>query len=140
MNLIVGSLLEKGIDLIDSLYTSDSEKAEAQLQLQELAQKGDLEKLNAHVTLLKGQMEINKEEAKGNWFQAGWRPFVGWSCGFGLAYVSLLEPIMRFVAQVFFGYGGEFPVIDTTLTMQVLIGMLGLGVYRTREKEKGVAK
>lgn len=140
MNLIVGSLLEKGIDLIDSLYTSDSEKAEAQLKLQELAQKGDLAELNAHVTLLKGQMDINKEEAKGNWFQAGWRPFVGWVCGIALAYVAILEPILRFVAKVFFGYTGEFPVIDTTLTMQVLIGMLGLGVYRMREKEKGVAK
>lgn len=140
MNLIVGSLLEKGIDLIDSLYTSDSEKAEAQLKLQELAQKGDLAELNAHVTLLKGQMDINKEEAKGNWFQAGWRPFVGWVCGIALAYVAILEPILRFVAKVFFGYTGEFPIIDTTLTMQVLIGMLGLGVYRTREKEKGVAK
>lgn len=140
MNLIVGSLLEKGIDLIDSLYTSDSEKAEAQMKLQELAQKGDLAELNAHVTLLKGQMDINKEEAKGNWFQAGWRPFVGWVCGIALAYVAILEPILRFVAKVFFGYTGEFPVIDTTLTMQVLIGMLGLGVYRMREKEKGVAK
>lgn len=140
MNLIVGSLLEKGIDLIDSLYTSDSEKAEAQMKLQELAQKGDLAELNAHVSLLKGQMDINKEEAKGNWFQAGWRPFVGWVCGIALAYVAILEPILRFVAKVFFGYIGEFPVIDTTLTMQVLIGMLGLGVYRTREKEKGVAK
>lgn len=140
MNLIVGSLLEKGIDLIDSLYTSDSEKAEAQMKLQELAQKGDLAELNAHVTLLKGQMDINKEEAKGNWFQAGWRPFVGWVCGIALAYVAILEPILRFVAKVFFGYTGEFPVIDTTLTMQVLIGMLGLGVYRMREKEKGVTK
>tara|TARA_Y100000114_G_C11760930_1_gene329683 strand:- start:172 stop:594 length:423 start_codon:yes stop_codon:yes gene_type:complete len=140
MNLIVGSLLEKGIDLIDSLYTSDSEKAEAQMKLQELAQKGDLAELNAHVSLLKGQMDINKEEAKGNWFQAGWRPFVGWVCGIALAYVAILEPILRFVAKVFFGYTGEFPVIDTTLTMQVLIGMLGLGVYRMREKEKGVAK
>lgn len=140
MNLIVGSLLEKGIDLIDSLYTSDSEKAEAQMKLQELAQKGNLAELNAHVSLLKGQMDINKEEAKGNWFQAGWRPFVGWVCGIALAYVAILEPILRFVAKVFFGYTGEFPVIDTTLTMQVLIGMLGLGVYRMREKEKGVAK
>jgi len=140
MNLIVGKLVEKGIDLIDSLYTSDSEKAEAQLKLQELAQRGDIAELNAHVTLLKGQMDINKEEAKGNWFQAGWRPFVGWVCGVGLAYVAVLEPILRFAAKVFFDYSGAFPVIDTTLTMQVLIGMLGLGVYRTREKEKGVAK
>jgi len=39
-----------------------------------------------------------------------------------------------------FGYVGEFPVIDTTLTMQVLLGMLGLVAARTREKEKNVSK
>ena len=37
-------------------------------------------------------------------------------------------------------YKGEFPVIDTSITMQVLLGMLGLGAMRTREKEKGVHK
>ena len=32
--------------------------------------------------LAKGQLAINKEEAKsGNIFIAGWRPFIGWSCG-----------------------------------------------------------
>lgn len=140
MDLILGKLVEKGIDLIDSLYTSDSEKAEAQLALQELAQRGDIAELNAHVTLLKGQMEINKEEAKGNWFQAGWRPATGWICAAALGYAAILEPLLRFSAQVWFDYTDKFPVIDTTLTMQVLIGMLGLGVYRTREKEKGVTK
>lgn len=83
------------------------------------------------------QISVDTEEAKStNWFVAGWRPFVGWICGAGLAYVSILEPIMRFIAKVAAHYEGPFPVIDTTLTMQVLIGMLGLGVMRTAEKMK----
>lgn len=83
------------------------------------------------------QIGVNSEEAKStNWFVAGWRPFIGWTCGVGLAYVAVVEPIGRFIAQVWFAYAGAFPVIDTTLTMQVLLGMLGLGALRTTEKVK----
>ena len=69
---------------------------------------------------------------------AGWRPFAGWVCGIGLAYVSIIEPIARLVATLV-GYTGAFPAIDTTLTMQVLLGMLGMGGLRTLDKIKGVA-
>jgi hypothetical protein len=79
------------------------------------------------------------EEAKSaNWFVAGWRPFIGWTCGCGLAYVSIIEPLARFAAQVWFHYTGAFPVIDTTITMQVLLGMLGLAAARTVEKVRNV--
>lgn len=84
------------------------------------------------------QIRVNAEEAKStNWFVAGARPAIMWVCGFALAYVSVIEPIARFIAKVWFGYEGEFPVIDTDLTMQVLFGILGLGVARTVEKIKG---
>lgn len=84
------------------------------------------------------QIKVNAEEAKStNWFVAGARPAIMWVCGFALAYVSVIEPIARFVAKVGFGYEGEFPVIDTDLTMQVMFGILGLGIYRTAEKIKG---
>jgi hypothetical protein len=83
------------------------------------------------------QIAVNAEEAKStNWFVAGWRPFIGWVCGVGLLYVAIAEPVARFLAQVMFGYTGAFPVIDTSVTMQVLLGMLGLGVMRTAEKLK----
>ena len=37
--------------------------------------------------LAKGQLEINKTEAQHrNIFVAGWRPFVGWTCGVALAW------------------------------------------------------
>jgi hypothetical protein len=85
------------------------------------------------------QIKVNAEEAKSpNWFVAGARPFVMWTCGVAFAYATILEPFARFIAQVVFAYKGQFPVIDTMMTMQVLLGLLGLGVLRTREKEKGV--
>ena len=84
------------------------------------------------------QIRVNAEEAKStNWFVAGGRPAIMWVCGFALAYAAVIEPIGRFMAKVWFGYEGEFPVIDTDLTMQVLFGILGLGAFRAAEKIKG---
>jgi hypothetical protein len=32
------------------------------------------------------QLAVNKEEAKGNWFQSSWRPATAWICVIGMAY------------------------------------------------------
>jgi len=102
------------------------------IEFQEFCMENDI-KLNL------AQAEIDKVEAANpNWFVAGWRPFIGWVCGCALCYVSIFEPLARFVADVAFGYRDEFPRIDTNLTMQVLLGMLGLAATRTVEKMKGV--
>jgi hypothetical protein len=83
------------------------------------------------------QIKVNAEEAKStNWFVAGWRPAVGWIGALALGYAAILEPVARFFATVLFKYGGAFPVIDTTITMQILFGILGLGAARTIEKVK----
>jgi hypothetical protein len=58
-------------------------------------------------------------------------------CGFSLAYAAVFDPFIRFVAQVIFAYNGIFPIINTEITLQVLVGILGLGGYRTYEKVKG---
>lgn len=123
---VIGQLLDKVLP--------DTEAAnKAKAELLSMQAKGEIDALLA-------QLEVNKEEAKSaSVFVSGWRPFVGWVCGFGLGYVALFEPLARFVATVFFHYSGAFPVIDTSLTMQVLLGMLGLGGLRTFEKSKGVA-
>ena len=136
MTPIIGDLIKSGFDLIDDLFTSDEERAEQKLKITTLAQKGDLAELQAHVSLLTGQMLINAKEAEHkSIFVAGWRPFVGWVCGIGLLYVSLIEPLMRFGAKMA-GYEGEFPVIDTDITMQVLLGMLGLVGARSFDKRE----
>lgn len=95
------------------------------------------QELQNQFALLAGQIDINKiEAANPSVFVSGWRPFVGWACGVGVAYVSVIEPIARFVAAVGFGYVGAFPLIDTEITLQVLLGLLGLAGMRTFEKVK----
>ena len=136
----ISAMLEVGKSVIERIWPDPAKQAEELLKLKEIEQRGDLAELSAHVKSLTGQLDINKIEAgHKSIFIAGWRPFVGWVCGFGLAYASIIEPIMRFIATVN-DYTGEFPVIDTTITMQVLLGMLGLGMMRTKEKKDGTHK
>ena len=132
--------LDVGKSLIEKIWPDPVKQSEEIRKLQELHQKGDLAVLNAEVQLLLGQINVNATEASHkSIFVAGWRPFVGWVCGFGLLYASVIEPLMRLIATVN-DYTGTFPVLDTTITMQVLLGMLGLGLMRTKEKEKGTHK
>ena len=136
--LVISGLFTAAQSLIERFFPDPEKKAAAQLELLRMQQNGDLAQLAAETDLAKLQIQVNLEEAKStNWFVAGARPFIMWTCGFSLAYVSLIEPFARFAAQVWFGYSGEFPVIDTNLTMQVLMGILGLGAARTIEKLKG---
>ena len=97
--------------------------------------------LDNSIKLDLANIAVNLEEAKSsNLFVAGWRPAVGWIGAFALGYAAILDPIARFVAQVFFAYGGQFPVINTELTMQVLFGMLGIGAMWSFDKSKGTSK
>ena len=92
------------------------------------------------IKLQLAQISVNEREAaSSSLLVSGWRPYIGWVCGFSLTYVAILEPILRFVAQVLFKYAGTFPVIDTSLTMQILLGMLGLVAARSMDKYNGVA-
>ena len=137
--LVISGLFSAAQSLIERFFPDPEKKAAAQLELLKMQQTGELAQLAAETDLAKLQVQVNLEESKStNWFVAAWRPFIGWTCGFGLAYVSIIEPLARFAAQVWFHYTGSFPVIDTTITMQVLLGMLGLAAARTVEKVKNV--
>ena len=133
--LLLSGLFDLGKGLIDRLWPDPAQKAAAQLELLKMQQTGALAQLAAETDLAKLQIQTNIEEAKStNWWVAGWRPAIGWVCGAGLAYAALIEPFARFAAKVWFGYTGDFPVINTDLTFQILMGMLGLGVMRSAEK------
>lgn len=136
--LLLSGLFDLGKGLIDRLFPDPAAKAAAQLELLRMEQTGALAQLAAETDLAKLQIQTNIEESKStNWWVAGWRPAIGWVCGAGLAYAALVEPFARFAAKVWFGYTGDFPIIDTDLTMQILMGMLGLGAMRSVEKIKG---
>ena len=90
--------------------------------------------------LAKGQLEVNKTEAASkSLFVAGWRPFIGWTCGLGFLCNFILIPITNIglaVAEVDL----VIEMIDTTQILPVLLGMLGLGAYRTVEKVQKVSR
>jgi hypothetical protein len=97
-------------------------------------------KLEIAGKLAEVQTKINEAEATHRTvFVAGWRPFIGWVCGLGLLYAVFIEPLLRFVFTVN-GWEIEFPKIDTTITMQVLFGMLGLVGARSYEKKNKLTK
>ena len=96
--------------------------------------------LDNGIKLQLAQIAVNQEEAKStSTWVSGWRPACGWVCAVALAYTAVLEPVLRFAAQVWFGYKGAYPVIDTNLTMQVLVGMLGIAGLRSYDKKQGTA-
>jgi len=91
--------------------------------------------------LAKGQLEINKAEAQHrSIFVAGWRPFVGWTCGIALAWHFVFAPFVIFASA----YAGvalpDLPQFDMSSLLTVLMGMLGLGGMRSFEKMKGLTK
>jgi hypothetical protein len=132
----VGSIIEAVGKVAGDLITTDKERMEMEIEQRKL----DLEEKKLDMAGDMAQIEVNKEEAKSsNFFVSGWRPFIGWGCGVAFIYSTLIEPVCRFVAMTVFMYDGAFPTIDSDLTMQVMLGMLGLGAMRSYEKKSGVA-
>jgi len=91
--------------------------------------------------LAMAQIEVNKAEAaSGSVFKGGWRPFIGWVCGFAFAYHFILQPLLLFGILVAGVSLPPLPAFDMSQMMPVLLGMLGLGGLRTYEKKTGVTK
>ena len=86
-------------------------------------------------------MEVNKvEAAHKSLFVAGWRPAVGWVCVIAMGYAYVLSPLMIFVVTLIMDVPPEFPELNISALMPVLMGILGLGAMRTAEKFKGVQR
>ena len=139
--LLISGLFSAAQSLIERFFPDPAAKAQAQLDLLKMQQTGELAQLAAATDLAKLQVQVNLEEAKHpSLLVSGGRPFIMWVCGIAMAYAAILEPMARFIAEVVFGYIGDFPHIDTDITLQVLMGLLGLSGLRTWEKGKGVAR
>lgn len=128
----VTAVLDIGGKLIDRLWPDPTEKAKAQLELFRLQQSGELQ-------IISGQLDINKEEAKNaSIFVSGWRPAVGWmcvaACGWNWIGMSIINTAAQFLAH---------PVVlkpaDISEMLPILVGMLGIGGFRTIEKLNGKA-
>ena len=89
--------------------------------------------------LKKAQMLVNQTEAQHpSVFVAGWRPFIGWVGGVGLAYHFVVQPILFTILRandIIF----ELPELEMMDLMMLIGGMLGFGGFRTFEKVRGRA-
>lgn len=87
----------------------------------------------AHEQIIQ-QLEVNKQEAAHkSLFVAGWRPFIGWTCGVAMAFNFVVAPVITSV-------GYAITPLELETMMPVLLGMLGLGGMRSYEKRNGVAR
>lgn len=142
MNLLdigLGSIIKSVGNVIDDLHTSDEEELKLGLE----AKKLELEEKVIEANILKGQTDINIEEAKHkSIFVAGWRPFIGWVGGFALVYQFIAYPLLIwlwFILQAKGILSANFnppPVLDTGTLTVILTGMLGIAGMRTFDKLK----
>ena len=132
-------------NVLDKLFTSDGEKLDKKAVLTRLAQQPQI-----------AQVELNKIEAQHRTvFVAGWRPFIGWVCGVGLAAYF----IPQYVMGAFVWVKACLAVMETAAItagnittvlppypvepdglLNLVLALLGLGGMRTFEKFAGRAK
>lgn len=135
---------------IMSMFVVDK-NLRAQIDAATTAENVDLTKaeIAAELAQMQGQMDVNKQEAMagsltgkvGAWFIAGWRPFIGWTCGLGLMWAKLGQPFCEFWLAVFHWSqrpgAVPFPSIDIASLIELLVPLLGIAGLRTVEKLKG---
>ena len=82
------------------------------------------------------QSRVNEVEAQSeSLFKSGWRPATGWLCVFGLFLHTVGYPLLGWALTVW-APGTPIPIIDTDSLISILVGLLGLGGYRTIERLK----
>jgi hypothetical protein len=123
---ILGSLIGPVTGLLDQFIEDKDQKARLAHELSTMAD-------NHAQSIAMAQIEVNKADAKGNWFQSSWRPATGWICVLGFMVNFLISPLCA-------GFGIDIPQADTSTMLPVLMGMLGLGGMRSFEKVKKVGK
>lgn len=135
----VGAALNIGGKILDRVIPDPAQAAAAKLELIKLQQSGELAQMSAVKDLALSQNEVNKTEAANpNLFVSGWRPFVGWVCGLGLATQFVVRPFFIWATNLLHKTA-DFPVLDIGTLTTLLFGMLGLGAMRSFEKVNGVA-
>ena len=135
-NLIAGPVLQ----IIDKLIPDPEAKAKATMELTKLHQEGAFKDIEAELTKLQMQADINKiEAASEDKFKSRARPSIIWGCSFCFFYAGFMKPFLEFLA-LWSGYSGPpFPVIDVTVMFNLLVAVLGIGTMRTIEKKAGQA-
>ena len=112
-----------GLQIINKFIPDPNQRQEAEASLRSSLQQWDAQ-----------QAEVDANEAQNpSIFVSGWRPFIGWVGGLGLAYQYFIRPF-----AVGFGWH-DLPVLDSSLN-ELVFSLLGMAGLRTYEKMQGVAR
>ena len=112
-------------NIADKLFTSDDERAQAEIIKQKIAMQPSLI-----------QAEIMRVQASHrNWFVAGARPFLLWICGLGFLFSFFVNPLLQWMMP-----DAGAPEMPTDIMMELTLAMLGLAGLRTVEKLQGFSK
>lgn len=134
MNLLgIGEIIGGVGKIADDLITTDKERLTIALEEKKI-----------EAGLIQGQMAINKAEAtNSSVFVAGWRPFIGWVGGFGMAYQFLLYPLLTWLWPILMAQGtlpaGTTipPELNGDVLFAMVSGMLGIAGMRSFDKMQG---
>ena len=119
---LLGNLVGPVTGLLDKFIEDKDQKNKLAHEIATMAEKQSHEVIMA-------QIEVLKADAKGNWFQASWRPLIGWICGLSLGINYMVSPICA-------GFGVDIPQADMSVMMPLMFGMLGIGGMRSYDKAK----
>jgi len=128
MNLLgIGEIIGGVGKIADDLITTDKERLTIALEEKKI-----------EAGLIQSQIEVNKVEAQhASVFVAGWRPFIGWVGGFGMAYQFLLYPLLTWVWPIVLPSAPIPPVLDGDVLFAMVSGLLGIAGMRSFDKMKG---
>ena len=114
--------------VIDRVVPDRAAAEKAKIELTTMVAKGELDQMAA-------QIQANVEAAKSpHLFVAGARPAMIWLCGLILFNNYIVVPY-----AIAFGLDA-IPRLDDQAIMPIILGLLGLGGFRSVEKIKGTAR
>lgn len=119
---MLGNLVGPVTGLLDKFIEDKDQKNKLAHEIATMAEK------QAHELAL-AQIDVLKQDAKGNWFQSSWRPLIGWISGLSLGINYMVAPICA-------GFGVDIPQADMSVMMPLMFGMLGIGGMRSFDKAK----
>lgn len=133
-------LIPLALKLIDKFVPDQAAAQQAKLQVIQNANDKDMEQMREQFQLALGQIQTNTAEANSaSLFRGGWRPAAGWVCVIAFFYQMFLRPVLPWIVNACGGHVPQMVDLDMGTLMTVLLGMLGLGGLRTKEKLEGLS-
>jgi hypothetical protein len=133
--LLGGDLVKNVGGIIDSLHTSEEEKAQAKIKLKEI--EAQINKAQSDINLADAQ---SKAGGISGMLQRSWRPLIGMSCALAILWEYVLKQFLMFVIAANNWETAPLPSLDMGTLMPLVMALLGMGALRSYEKKNKLTK